>query len=480
MSGIEREFESRVARIPRHGLGLSVDRYSPDLFEVQDALRDQGLAPGYLELFKADDSALAAVRERTPSARLAYHAEGLWITQPGWETLTGSADAVDTAARHAALLGCAWINHECAAKEMAGHAFGTYLPPLFTRAAAGATARNLRELQGRLDRSPAGAGGPLVLLEVPPLTYVSFGDLTVPEFFSLVTEQAACGVCLDIGHVWTVYRYTGAWRRRSLSSFLAGFLENFPLHRVVQVHVAGLEEAHAGPTVSVDQPPWWIDAHQAPIPEVLFEMLDQVLSHPGLRHLKGLALEVDTKAVPLIVGEYRAFQGRYGWWPGSREQAGLARETGTEVTLSDAADAELHSLESQYARYVGVLTGRLDAGSLSTAGLEPGALELYRTRYLPNEILRWGGDLEDLFPETCRELEGAGIDLAAFVGYWFREPRPAPAYDFFLLKLERFADFVAEVLPAAAGRTLRQAEELRAAYEEANRYYGASTVAREA
>ncbi len=478
MSGIEREFESRVAGISRHGLGLSVDVYSPDLFEVQDALRDHGMAPGYLELFKAEDSALAAVRERTPSARLAYHAEGLWITQPGWETLTGSADAVDTAARQAARLGCAWINHECAAKEMAGYAFGTYLPPVFTRAAAAATARNLRQLQGRLDRSPAGAGGPLVLLEVPPLTYVSFGDLTVPEFFSLVTQQAACGVCLDIGHVWTVYRYTGAWRRRSLSSFLAEFLESFPLHRVVEVHVAGLEEAHAGPTVSVDQPPWWIDAHQAPIPEVLFEMLDQVLSHPGLRHLKGLALEVDTKAVPLIVGEYRAFQGRYGGWEDSREHAMPGPHAERDVAPPDESVAELQGLETQYAHYVGVLTGRLDAGSLPTAGLEPGALALYRTRYLPNEILRWGGDLEDLFPETCRELADAGIELAAFVEYWFREPHPAPAYDFFLLKLERFSDFIREMLPAAAGRTVRQAEELRAAYEAASK--GMFIVAREA
>lgn len=475
MSGIEREFESRAAGIARHGLGLSVDVYTPDLFEVQDALRDQGLAPGYLELFKAEDSALAAVRDRMPSARLAYHAEGLWITQPGWDTLPGSAAAVATVARHAARLGCAWINHECAAKEMAGYAFGTYLPPLFTRAAAAVTAQNLRTLQEALDRRSAGAG-PLVVLEVPPLTYVGFGGLTVPEFFGLVTEQTACGLCLDLGHVWTVYRYTGAWRRRPLRSFLADFLERFPLYRVVQVHVAGLEEVHAGPTESADHPPWWIDAHQAPIPEVLFEMLDQVLSHPALRHVKGLALEVDTKPVPLIVSEYRLFRERYGWWEDIRECAVAAPRPARELAHPDGS-GEVRGLESQYARYVGVLTGRLAAEALPGAGAEPGALELYRTRYLPNEILRWGGDLRDMFPETCRDLDDAGVDLAHFVEYWFRAPRPARGpYDFFLLKLERFPEFVAEVLPDAASRTARQARELRAAYDAANK--GSSTVTR--
>src|SRR5256886_12176285 len=50
--------------------------------------------------------------------------------------------------------------------------------------------------------------------------------------------------------------------------------------------------------------PLWIDAHAAPVPQVLWRLLDRVLSHPGLTSLKGVALEVDTKAVPLIVEEF--------------------------------------------------------------------------------------------------------------------------------------------------------------------------------
>ena len=57
-----------------------------------------------------------------------------------------------------------------------------------------------------------------------------------------MTDRAACGLVLDIGHLWTVYRYTGSWRRQRLEDFAAQFLEAFPMERVVEIHVAGLAE----------------------------------------------------------------------------------------------------------------------------------------------------------------------------------------------------------------------------------------------
>ncbi len=41
--------------------------------------------------------------------------------------------------------------------------------------------------------------------------------------------------------------------------------------------------------------------------KVLNHMLDQVLAHSGLTNLKGVATEVDTRPIPLIVDEYRRF-----------------------------------------------------------------------------------------------------------------------------------------------------------------------------
>ena len=94
---------------------------------------------------------------------------------------------------------------------------------------------------------------------------------------------------------------------------------------------------------------------------------------------------------------------------------------------------------------------------------------MYRQAYLPHEILAWGVDVREMFPETWHHLDRADIPLDAVVAYWFREPRTLTSpYDFFLLKLERFSDFVEEILPEAAVIARQEAEELRAGYQSAN------------
>ena len=68
----------------------------------------------------------------------------------------------------------------------------------------------------------------LVLLEMPPLTYFACGSLEIPAFFQSVIARVACGLVLDIGHLWTVYRYTGAWRGRSWRPLSQNFWMRFP------------------------------------------------------------------------------------------------------------------------------------------------------------------------------------------------------------------------------------------------------------
>lgn len=110
--------------------------------------------------------------------------------------------------------------------------------------------------------------------------------------------------------------------------------------------------------------------------------------------------------------------------------------------------------------------GHIESG-LPLAG-EVEGLRVYQRRYLPHEILRWGGDLREMFPAACRELDRAGVAVDGFVDFWFRSPRETLApYDFFLLKLERFAEFAAEAAPAAGRAAAREADDLRAAYRSA-------------
>ena len=491
---MQSEFTQRAKGLPAHGLGLSVDVYSPDLLQLVQALRDAGLEPGYLEVFKATTSALQWVRRQLPDSTLTYHGEGLWSTQPDFPHSNSGRQGVAEACAQIAALNSAWLNHECATKQIAGYSFGTYVPPLYTELSARMTAENLVYLQNQVDEQARGRWitPALVLLEMPPLTYFGCGTFGIPEFFRAVTGRAACGLVLDIGHLWTLYRYTGAWQRQRLEAFADEFLDAFPMERVIEIHVAGLAELTSldGLQDKADGPvlPYWIDAHGAPIPDVLFDLLAQVLAHPCLTSLKGVALEVDTKPIAMIVEEFRRFRARFEstvYEMEQRERVGslqwqrppVDRSAGTmQILTSD----ERAGLQREYGTYVEFVTTQDAVSMAKDLSLLGGSLEdlnRYRDRYLPHELLHWGGELQDMFPKTCRALSEAHVPLERFVPFWFSRPRPEQDdYDFFLLKIDRFVEFVAQACPSAAAIVTAEAEELRAAYRAANEPVGSTEV----
>ena len=484
-SDVCHDFQDRVDRIPVHGLGLSVDVYSPDLLSLLADLTRRQVLPMYLEVFHATSSALAAVRDQT-DLPLPYHGEGLWVTQPGAESDPLFQEEARVLASHLSLLRSAWSNHECATKHIAGYSFGTYLSPLYTASSADVVAKNINMVQAIFDQRAAlpGGGSPLFLLEMPPLTFFVAGTLSIPAYFRRVTDQAACGLVLDIGHLWTVYRYSGAWRAQSLVQFLDDFLREFPVERVVEIHVAVLAvheslvgEADVVNGEDLDLLPRWTDAHAAPIPPVLFEMLDRILQCGRLEHLRGMALEVDTKASELIASELAWFLERYrnvfyqarprGLADGAPPSSSVPAQFSTETNSVSRAE----SLTEAYDLYAQVVSGRAQPVGLNWMSPTACAEELdwYRTKYLPYEILHWGGDIEAMFSETCQELAGRQIALDGFVSYWFRLPHPVTrSYDFFDVKIDRFVEFVSEQASDLKSLAQREAAELRLAYQAAN------------
>jgi hypothetical protein len=121
------------------------------------------------------------------------------------------------------------------------------------------------------------------------------------------------------------------------------------------------------------------------------------------------------------------------------------------------------------------MTGRAAQG-LPVLGGDVWTLPLYVEHYLPHEILEWGGAVREMFPETCRSLDRAGIVVEEFVSFWFREPRESgQAYDFFLLKIARFIEFIREVLPDSLDTAEREAQALRDGYRAACEQVGAET-----
>ena len=475
---VNRVFHERVQRIPPLGLGLSVDVYSPDLFELMSRFVGRELQPAYLEIFRATTAALESVRMHMPAIPLAYHGEGLWITQPDFSASSFLEDELDQVASHVALLNSPWLNHECATKQMAGYSFGTYLPPLYTPDSARVVAGNIDRVQEWMDRkaTPRDSYGPLFLLEMPPLTYFMAGTMSVPDYFHLVTELTPCGLVLDIGHLWTVYRYTVASREWSLEQFVERFVNEFPMDRVVEIHVAGLAP-HAATVEGEAQElhPAWIDAHAAPIPVISWQILERILADPRLVNLRGLALEVDTKPIELILEEFQMAALRFS--PAIRRPAAESSTCAWEQRSNRGGLPEIscaidrQRLQNDYASYAKIACGNAPPAGPEWQAVrqDPAGLERYIDTYLPNEILHWGGDVYEMFPDTCRRMSEHGIAIDTFVTWWCRAPRAVDRpYDYFLLKIHRFLDFLGECAPQFLGTAKGEADVLRAAYADAN------------
>ncbi len=477
---VQQDFQRRIVEIPLQGMGLSVDVYSPDLFELVSKLRERGLQPGYLEVFKATTTALTTVRQAVPDIPLAYHGEGLWITQPDVQASSFFQQDVGEMVTQLNSIQSLWLNHECAMKQMAGYSFGTYVPPLYTPLSAEVVADNIATVQQAMDRQGRRADGttPLFLLELPPLTYFAAGTITIPHFFRLVTTRVSCGLVLDIGHLWTVYRYTAACRQVPLEQFVQEFLDEFPLDRVVEIHVAGLAcHESVGEAEQGEGLPEWLDAHASPIPSILFTMLEQVLAHSSLVSLRAVALEVDTKSIEMIVEEYAEAVRRFSLLVQQTMARGRAPEqlTGLAPRPASVQEPMCHSdrqqLRDDYARYAQIISGQapITGPEWQEVAAEASGLTRYYTSYVPHEILHWGGDLAEMFPQTCRALAERCICLTEFVAFWFRSPRPLThSYDFFLLKIERFLEFVTERAPDTRVCVQQECDSLRLAYAQAN------------
>ena len=480
MTPADHNFRQRAGRIAVQGIGLSLDAYTPDVLELYARLCQTGLSPEYLEIFKAPVSELARVRKALPHMSFAYHGEGLWLTDPALRDQYKWSDQLGMLVSQARAIDALWVNFECASKQFGGYSFGTYLPPIFTRAAADVTAENAELCQRLVDGYYEGTdhpAAPLLLIELPPLTYFAFGDVCVSKFFRRLAEVAACGFVLDIGHLWTVWRYHERRRFRALDRFLNDFLEGFPLHRVVQIHLAGV--ASVDSTESPRDVPWWIDAHHAPVPDVLWEMLEQALAHPGLTSLKGIALEVDAKEIPLSIHEFeRLKQTTARLKLGSHipadtaELVGSTRAHGRGEHDKDRTHGSLQ-LISVYEAYARVVSGQelLESSQLAPFAQETNrdGLDRYTRKYLPAEILAWGGDLEALFPNIWRNLDDRGIQRLEFVRFWFQQPRPdAEPYDFFNIKLQRWAEFVRNVAPDLWQEVIQTVTQLLACHAKIN------------
>jgi uncharacterized protein (UPF0276 family) len=154
-----------------------------------------------------------------------------------------------------------------------GEAFnaGFLLPPLQTRAGADAAAATTRALASRLPVPFAIETGVNYLRPRP-------GEMSDGAFVAAVANGADCGILLDLHNLWA--------NERNGRQPVREFLDEIPLDRVWEVHVAGGFE-YAG---------YWLDAHSGVMPEALLELAAEVV--PKLPNVHAIIFEMVPQALP--------------------------------------------------------------------------------------------------------------------------------------------------------------------------------------
>ncbi|MGH7184727.1 MAG: multinuclear nonheme iron-dependent oxidase [Pseudomonadota bacterium] len=173
----------------------------------------------------------------------------------------------------AAEIGAAWFCGDAGrwhfGSRERGH--GMLMPPILCRESALETAESIMRIEAET--------GMFCLPENPP-SVIYLGDLHILDYFALVAERADCGLLLDCAHL-AIFQQT-----RDLPP-LAG-LDNFPLDRVVEMHVAG------GTYADVEGYAYIEDSHSPEPLAATWEILQYVL--PRATNLRAIVFECERNA----------------------------------------------------------------------------------------------------------------------------------------------------------------------------------------
>jgi uncharacterized protein (UPF0276 family) len=150
---------------------------------------------------------------------------------------------------------------------------GFLLPPRQTLAGVEAAVTSIRAFSAHM---------PVPLAVETGVSYLRprADELPDGEFVARVAEAADCGILLDLHNVWT--------NHRNGRQPIGDYLEQLPLERVWELHVAG-GYSHRG---------FWLDAHSGAVPGALLELAARVV--PRLPNLKAIIFELFPSYFPRV------------------------------------------------------------------------------------------------------------------------------------------------------------------------------------
>ena len=235
-----------AAAVERLGAGISMRRAY-----VADAI----VNPGALDLIE-----IVAEHYFSPAPRLndqlAALAARFTVVPHGLDLSLGSAGGVSKnhVRKLRELVECSaapyWSEH-IAFTRAGGRSLGHLAPLPFTREALDALFFNIARVREEI-------GVPLILENIASPFDMPRAEMDEAEFLTRLIERTACGLLLDVANL-----YYNA-RNRGCDPFKV--LERYPLHAVVQCHLAG------GHRIGAE----WVDSHAFRVPPEIWELFEVV------------------------------------------------------------------------------------------------------------------------------------------------------------------------------------------------------------
>jgi uncharacterized protein len=183
---------------------------------------------------RGDDPWWPKVRERTTLLLHDYLGQ---LSEPLDEHAIGRARSL------AELYRSPWVaeHFQCLHTEDGTYNLNYVFPPLYTEDFLDRFVANANALKDRLDQ-------PLVMENIPGFFDVTASTIPEAQWLRRFFDRTGVGFLLDLPHIWLEAHYHDTDPRK--------FLEDFPLDRVVELHVAGVEEDQdlEGPWIAPTEP----------------------------------------------------------------------------------------------------------------------------------------------------------------------------------------------------------------------------------
>ena len=174
-----------------------------------------------------------------------------------------------------------WSDHLCFA-SIGGTYMHDLLPLPFSREAVKHIASRVRYIQHKIGR-------PFLIENISFYMHMPGNEMTESQFLSEILQEADCGLLLDVNNIYV--------NSQNHKFDAAQFLNEIPLERVVQIHMAG--HAHNAGRI--------IDTHGAAVIEPVYDLLANVLSRTKVH---AVMLERDQHFPPFeeIIAELKRFR----------------------------------------------------------------------------------------------------------------------------------------------------------------------------